>query len=366
MPFFLLARDEDDQLRLLTPDASPSRQDALAVLAKLTSDPGFDAWDAEVLLVDIDSALPVLLVRPSEGTAEIDSRVSAVALEAAPDEPAPAGDVTFMWPAPEHVSATPSAEEVVLPASQISAEEAEAFASYVSLADEEVPAEPEPVPEPEAEGGAAESESLSSAAGGEWPVPEIASELEGESAGESSVQEPASADEQSEQPGERSALAGMGVAAASTGAGAVLFPAESEPQVEADVLSPQPEPELEVESALEAVVPAEEEWEVGLADAIREGEAEAETQPETQPASQPEPESVPEGPSESDTPLGEWTWAHSPSRWLRIPARGFVRRERVRPPRSTDPHDGGYGGGGAFGVGDPRRRPSFYRGGAAA
>jgi len=103
MPFILLSRDKDDNVRLLTTTASPSRQEALAALSQMTADPGFDAWDSEVLLVDIDSTLPVLLVRPAQAEAEVDFIASSL----------------------------PAAQTV------IRSDEAEAFASYVSLAVED-------------------------------------------------------------------------------------------------------------------------------------------------------------------------------------------------------------------------------------
>ncbi len=141
MPFFLIARDEDDQLRLLTSAVSPSRQDALTLLSELTADPGFDAWDAEVLLVDVDAALPVLLVRPSEAASVPSSSPLAVEVEELEAASAPAGGVTFMWPAPEHIGEAREEDAVASPMSEIPAEEAEAFASYVSLADDQAPTE---------------------------------------------------------------------------------------------------------------------------------------------------------------------------------------------------------------------------------
>ena len=64
MAFFLLGRI-GDTLNLLCPDTFATRQDALAALSRVTAEPGFDLWDAEVLLVDTDSGTPVLLVRPN-------------------------------------------------------------------------------------------------------------------------------------------------------------------------------------------------------------------------------------------------------------------------------------------------------------
>ncbi len=63
MAFFLLGR-VDDTLNLLCPNTFSSRQEALAALSRVTAEPGFELWDAEVLLLDTDSGTPVLLVRP--------------------------------------------------------------------------------------------------------------------------------------------------------------------------------------------------------------------------------------------------------------------------------------------------------------
>jgi len=65
MSFFLLGRTTDGTLALLSDEAYSSRQDALAELSRLTSDPEFDGWDTEVLVLDIDTGTPVLLVRPA-------------------------------------------------------------------------------------------------------------------------------------------------------------------------------------------------------------------------------------------------------------------------------------------------------------
>lgn len=244
MPFFLLARDEDDQLRLLTPAISASRQDALATLARLTADPSFDAWDAEVLLVDIDSGLPVLLVRPSENLSEIDPRVTAVALQE-PEvvEEEPSADVTFMWPAPEHVSPHPVSEVVPPPASEIPAEEAEAFASYVSLADEDRSGAP-------ADAAVLEGEDAGPAEA-ELPVPEYARELEFDP---SLGRVDAGADLPDEAPqGESDAnatLLEVGVVAAALGAGVLVSDptAEAESESESELVSA---PEAEAEADLE-------------------------------------------------------------------------------------------------------------------
>lgn len=64
MAFFLLGR-VDDTLTLLSPDTFASRQDAMGALSRITAEPGFLLWDAEVLLLDTDSGNPVLLMRPA-------------------------------------------------------------------------------------------------------------------------------------------------------------------------------------------------------------------------------------------------------------------------------------------------------------
>lgn len=84
MAFLLLARSTDESLTLLSHEGFDSRQEALAALAALTADPAFSRWDDEVLLLDIDSATPVLLVRPAapavplEFVAEIEEPIDAL------------------------------------------------------------------------------------------------------------------------------------------------------------------------------------------------------------------------------------------------------------------------------------------------
>ena len=63
MGFFLLGRGHDaGALRLFSDVVYETRQEALAALADLTSDPGFEHTDDEVFVVDLDAATPVLLV----------------------------------------------------------------------------------------------------------------------------------------------------------------------------------------------------------------------------------------------------------------------------------------------------------------
>jgi len=131
MPFFLLSRDDDDELRLLTTKTLKTRQNALAELSRLTAEPGFDLWDTDVMLLDLDSGTPVLMVRPAEaGEAEAEDAV--------------VGEDVYV------------AEADVEPPAEIPADEAEAFAEYVapSAVESEVAGateSPAPEPEPESE-----------------------------------------------------------------------------------------------------------------------------------------------------------------------------------------------------------------------
>jgi len=70
MAFFLLGR-VDDTLTLLCPDTFASRQDAMGALSRVTSEPGFGLWDAEVLLLDTESGTPVLLMRPADAVTPV-------------------------------------------------------------------------------------------------------------------------------------------------------------------------------------------------------------------------------------------------------------------------------------------------------
>ena len=124
-----------------------------------------------MLLVDVDAALPVLLVRPSEAASVPSSSPLAVEVEELEAASAPADGVTFMWPAPEHIGEAREEDAVASPMSEIPAEEAEAFASYVSLADDQAPTEVD------AETIPVDLDDLATDA---LPVPELAMELEAE------------------------------------------------------------------------------------------------------------------------------------------------------------------------------------------
>ena len=82
MSFFLLGKHPDGRLSLLSENSFPTRQDAMAELSHLTASPLFDAWDAEVFVVDSDSGTPVLLVRPTApdaDTAPVESEIEDAA-----------------------------------------------------------------------------------------------------------------------------------------------------------------------------------------------------------------------------------------------------------------------------------------------
>lgn len=65
MSFFLLARESDGTLTLLSTSAFETQDEALTELSRLTASPAFSAWDAQVFVAALDDAVPVLLVRPS-------------------------------------------------------------------------------------------------------------------------------------------------------------------------------------------------------------------------------------------------------------------------------------------------------------
>lgn len=81
MSFFLLGKGSDDDLWLLSPNAFESRQAALGELSRLTAEPGFTHWDAEVFVMELDKGTPVLLVRPAEVAAVSEEPSTALELE---------------------------------------------------------------------------------------------------------------------------------------------------------------------------------------------------------------------------------------------------------------------------------------------
>lgn len=80
MSFILLRRTTDGEIHLLSNSSWSGRGDAMAELSRITAAPTFDRWDDEVLLVDVDSGTPILMVRPA-------------APEAVADEPGPVSEI---------------------------------------------------------------------------------------------------------------------------------------------------------------------------------------------------------------------------------------------------------------------------------
>jgi len=91
MSFFLLGRLPDNALRLLSDTGFDSRSDAMAELQRLTADPAFELWDAEVFVADLNAATPVLLVRPATEATPAEPEASAEE-EVIAEEPEAAGD----------------------------------------------------------------------------------------------------------------------------------------------------------------------------------------------------------------------------------------------------------------------------------
>lgn len=85
MSFILLRRTTEGEIHLLSNTSWSGRGDAMAELSRITAAPSFDRWDDEVLLVDVDSGTPILMVRPAA--------VEEPAPEVVAEEPAPEADV---------------------------------------------------------------------------------------------------------------------------------------------------------------------------------------------------------------------------------------------------------------------------------
>lgn len=134
MGFFLLGRGrEAGELRLISTEVYAGRSDAVEALTKLSAEPGFAHYDAEVFVLDLDTGMPVVLVAPAPAAVEAPAEAPAAepAEEVAEEAVADAG----VWEAPvEEVE--PAIAEAV---------EAEL------VAEEPLAEEPEPEPEPEPE-----------------------------------------------------------------------------------------------------------------------------------------------------------------------------------------------------------------------
>ncbi len=147
MAFFLLGRSEDGSLSLLSNATFESRQDALAELGQITGDASFDRWADDVLLIDLDSATPVLLVRPAEAPGTVEpvapeptTEPEAAVFAAMADEPADHSDTETVGDDGDRGgSEVPEIQE--LPESELDESEAE-------QADDEVEAPAEEAVEP--------------------------------------------------------------------------------------------------------------------------------------------------------------------------------------------------------------------------
>lgn len=135
--FFLVGKGPDNDLILLSTTPVASRKDALAELSKLTSVPGFDHWDAEVFVLDLETGTPILLMRP-EAAAE--APVAEVAEESEAEEALVVGEA----------EEAPVAEEDAEPQVADAALEAEAVEEPAEVTLEEESA-PEESPAPEVE-----------------------------------------------------------------------------------------------------------------------------------------------------------------------------------------------------------------------
>lgn len=84
MTFFLLARDTEGRLVLLSDTTFDSRNVALAALGRLTADPDFAFEGSELFVLDLEEATPVLLVRPTAAPSDLEP-LAEEEIEAAAD-----------------------------------------------------------------------------------------------------------------------------------------------------------------------------------------------------------------------------------------------------------------------------------------
>jgi pilus assembly protein FimV len=128
MAFFLIGKSPDNDLTLLSSAPFDSRQDAMATLSKLTAEAGFDRWDDEVFVVDLESGVPVLLVRPQATT-------QATPPEAEIVEPAEGGADAWEADLPAAPPASPVATSTVASEEEPVAEETSLEPAAVALND---------------------------------------------------------------------------------------------------------------------------------------------------------------------------------------------------------------------------------------
>jgi hypothetical protein len=124
MSFILLGKHADNTFVMLSGEIYESRKDAADALSSLTSDPAFDHWDAEVLVVDINNATPVLLVRPAVATVE--APVSAEMDEG--------GAEAFRYAGTDAGATEEDTESLVVEDDEVSGAEDEAASSDTDLA----------------------------------------------------------------------------------------------------------------------------------------------------------------------------------------------------------------------------------------
>jgi hypothetical protein len=157
MAFFLIGKGPEDDVRVLSSTLFASRQDAMAELSRLSADPAFPHWDADVLVVDMNAAMPVLLVRPQVA-------------EAAPVAPiAPAASVSAEEGVADAWIADIPAEAPVAAVAAVAAGAVAAAAAGAGVV-AEADAATESAPEADAEPGIEEVAAA-------WSVPEEHDEL---------------------------------------------------------------------------------------------------------------------------------------------------------------------------------------------
>jgi hypothetical protein len=135
MAFFLIGRGPENDVHTLSDSVFATRQEAMAELSRLSADPAFDDWDAEVFVLDLDDGVPVLLVRPKEAGAEQPAAASTGDADAWVADLQPQADVPV-----ESTEPAQSATE------ESSAAEAQEPVDETDAAPPEPPMEPTPPP----------------------------------------------------------------------------------------------------------------------------------------------------------------------------------------------------------------------------
>ena len=144
MAFFLLGRGRPaGELRLISTELFDSRQQALDALGLLSGQSGFEHTDAEVFVVDLDAATPVLLVatpapapvsepeEPAEPASKVSDEAETVGVWESPAEPEPEVEEIVQPVEVEPDLVEPAIAEAVL------AEESEVPAELLEPAEDE-------------------------------------------------------------------------------------------------------------------------------------------------------------------------------------------------------------------------------------